>query len=182
MVEMLDPLSVADLVLRAIILTGFTCFFRANSYQLLTWKDLTFTSYIDTEGNLHVEVVVDVPDIKAVAFGAALGGVARKVKLEEFHVRDLCVVRTLVALGAKMGVFDRDMEEACLQQRFVVRKDCSTWFVFPMVEGGILSHDKTVSMREGGGVCDLVLYVVHNIPCFFNTPPTIPTTPTSLTL
>ena len=145
MIEVLDPLSVADLVLRAIILTGFTCFFRSNSYQLLKWKDLTFTTYLDPNGDLHVEVVVDVPDMKAVAYGAALGGVGRKVKLEEFHVRDLCVVRTLVAVGVKMGVFDLDMKEACLQQRFVVREECHAWFVFPMVEGGIISYDKTVS-------------------------------------
>ena len=160
MVEMLDPLSVADLVLRAIILTGFTCFFRSNSYQLLTWKDVCFTSYLDPDGNIHVEVVVVVPDTKAVAYGAALGGGPRKVKLEEFNVRELCVVRTLVALGMKMGVFDLDMEAACLQQSFVVKEECHSWFVFPSVEGGILSHHKTVSFVPGSGVFDMFLVKV----------------------
>ena len=88
---------------------------------------------------------MEVPDSKSVAYGAALGGGPRKVRLQEFNVRELCVVRTLVALGMKMGVFDRDMEAACLHQRFVVKEDCHSWFVFPSVEGGLLSHHKTVS-------------------------------------
>ena len=157
MVEMLDPLSVADLVLRAIILTGFTCFFRSTNSQSLTWKDVCFTSYLDPDGNIHVEVVVEVLDSKAVASGAALGGGPRKVKLEELNVKELCVVRALVALGMKMGVFDLDMEAACLQQSFVVKEECHSWFVFPSVEGGILSHHKTVSFMPGSGVNDMLL-------------------------
>ena len=83
---------------------------------------------------------MEVPNSKSIAYGAALGGGPRKVKLEEFNVRELCVVRTLVALGMKMGVFDLDVKAACLQQRFVVKEDCYTWFVFPSVKGGFVSH------------------------------------------
>ena len=88
MVQMLDPTSISDLVLRAIILTGYTCLFRPNSYQSLRWEHLTFTAEVDGLGNLKVEAIVDVPDDKSVAFAAAGGGESRKVKLKEFADRD----------------------------------------------------------------------------------------------
>lgn len=148
MVQTLDPSSVSDLVLRAILLAGFTCLFRPNSYQLLKWRDVSFAAELDVEGNIHVEMVIDVPDSKAVAYAAALGGASRSVKLKEFVNRDLCVVRTCVALADKMGAFDLSLAEACLQLRFVVKEECMDWFVFPAVSGGVLSPHKTVS----GGV------------------------------
>ena len=165
MVQMLDPTSVSDLILRAILLAGFTCLFRPNSYQLLKWRHVSFSAELDVDGKLHVEVVIAVPDSKSVAFAAALGGASRSVKLKEFLNRDLCLVRTLVVLSNKMGVSNRDLclvrtlvilsnkmgvldlslAEACLQQRFVVKEECMDWFVFPAVSGGVLSPDKTVS-------------------------------------
>ena len=146
MVQLLDPMSVSDLVLRAVMLTGFACLFRPNSYQALKWRHVTFQAHVDEEGNLHVEVVVVVPDTKSVDYAAALGG-----KGKEFEVRELCVVRTLVALAVKMGVLDLELREACRKQRFVVKPECLDYFVFPAVEGGVLSPHKTVS-RVGGGV------------------------------
>ena len=52
MVQMLDPLSVADLVLRTMMLTGFTCFLRPNSYHQLKFRDLTFLADNVEDGNL----------------------------------------------------------------------------------------------------------------------------------
>ena len=153
LVHLLDPCSVFDLVLRAIILTGFTCLFRPNSHQSLKWKDITFEAVVDGDGNLVMEVVIVVPDSKAVAYGAAQGRPNRVVKLREFALRELCVVRTLVALGLKMGVFDRGFEAACIQQRFVVKEECSTWFVFPAVEDGVISPLKTVRFWNVHCVC-----------------------------
>ena len=150
MVQILDPTSVADLVLRAILLIGFTCLFRPNSYQSLKWKDVTFSAVVDVDGNLRVEAVVTVPDTKSVAYAAALGGTSRKVKLKEFSIRDLCGVRTLVALGNKMGAFDRDLADACRHKRFVVKQECLDWYVFPAVARGVLSPHKTVSRWVGG--------------------------------
>ena len=149
LVQTLDPMSVPDLVLRATILMGFTCFLRPNSFHELRWRDLTFDASLDEAGDLHLEVVVSVPDLKMVAFAAAIGGVSRKVKLCEFAPRELCVVRTLVALGVKLGVFDLDLKGACGQRRFVVRSECTEWFVFPAVEGGLLTPTKTVSVCGG---------------------------------
>ena len=91
-----------------------------------------------------MEVVIEIPDSKSVAYAAAQGRPNRVVKLKEFTLRELCVVRTLVALGVKMGVFDRALEDACIQQRFVFKGECSNWFVFPAVEDGVISHFKTV--------------------------------------
>ena len=139
----MDPLSVMDLVLRAMLLTGFTCFFfRPNSYHTLRWRDLTFK---DEFGNLRVVVVVAVPDSKSTGYAAALGGKARHVKLVEFGVRELCVVRSLVALGMKLGVFDLDLRGACTKLCCTVKPACRDWFVFPAVEGGVLTPTKTVS-------------------------------------
>ena len=148
MVQMLDPTSVSDLVLRAILLVDFTCLFRPNSYQLLKWRDVSFSAEVDADGKLHVEVVIAVPYTKSVAFAAALGGASRSVKLKEFSNRELCLVRTLVVLSNKIGVLDLSLEQACLQQRFVVKEECMDWFVFPAVSGGVLSPDKTVSWWE----------------------------------
>ena len=139
MVQFLDPMSVSDLVLRAVMLTGFTCLFRPNSYQALKWRHVTFEAHIDEEGNLHVEVVVVVPDTKSVGYAAALGRLGRSVKLKEFEVRELCVVRTLVALAVKMGVLDLDLPKACRKQRFVVKLECLDHVVSPAVERGVLS-------------------------------------------
>ena len=94
-----------------------------------------------------MEVSVAVPDLKMVAYAAAIGGVSRRVKLCEFAPRELCVVRTLVALGVKLGVFDLDLRGACEQRQFVVQPACKEWFVFPAVEGGILTPTKTVGGR-----------------------------------
>ena len=151
MVEMLDPLSVSNLVLRAVLLVGFTCLFRPNSYQGLKWQHVTFQAHVDEEGELRVEVVIVVPDIKSVGYATALGGVGRSVKLKEFEVRELCAVHTLVALAVKMGVLELDLLEACMQQSFVVKPECMDYVVFPAVERGVLSPHKTVS-RAGGGV------------------------------
>ena len=149
MVQMLDPLSVSDMVLRAVVLIGFTCLFRPDSYQELKWRHVTFQAHVDEEGDLRVEVVVVVPDIKSVGYAAALGGVGRSVKLKEFEVRELCGVRTLVALAMEMGVLELDLLKACREQSFVVKQECLDYVVFPAVEGGVLSPHKTVS-RVGG--------------------------------
>lgn len=151
MVQMMDPLSVADLVLRTTILIGFTCFIRPNSYHQLKFGDLTFPADNDENGNLRIEIVVAVPDSKSVAYAAAVGGLARKVKLQEFGIRDLCAVRTLVALGQKLGVFDCDFREACDKCRFVVKPMCLDWYVLLAVEGGVLTPTKTVSWWFSGG-------------------------------
>ena len=90
-------------------------------------------------------VVVAVPDSKSAVYVVALGGLARHVKLMEFGVMELCVVRSLVALGMKMGVFDLDLPGACAKRRFMVKPACCDWFVFPAVEGGALTPTKTVS-------------------------------------
>lgn len=92
-----------------------------------------------------MEVVVSVPDIKSVGFAAALGGQARQVKLCEFAPRELCIVRSLVTLGMKLDVFDKKLNEACKERRFVVRPECYEWFVFPAVQGGILDPYRMVS-------------------------------------
>ena len=141
----MDPLSVMDLVLWAMFLTGFTCFFRPNSYHILRWRDLTFKADKDEFGNLRVVVEVAVPNSKSVAYAAALGVQARHVKLVEFGVRELCLVRSLVALGMKLGVFDLDLRKACTKLCFMVKPACRDWFVFPAVEGGVLTPTKTVS-------------------------------------
>ena len=145
MVQMLDPTSVTDLVLRAILLAGFTCLFRPNSYQLLKWRHVSFSAEVGVDGDLHMEMVIVVPDSKSVAFAAALGGASRCVKLKEFPKRDLCVVRTFVVLSNKMGVLDLSLADACLRQRFVVKEECVDYFVFPAVFHGVLSPQKTVS-------------------------------------
>ena len=181
MVQMLDPLNVADLVLRAVMLTGFTCLFRPNSYQSLRWRHVTFEAHVDEEGNLHVEVVLAVPDSKSVGYAAAIGGLGRSVKLKEFEVRDLCVVRTLVALAVKIGVLDLDLTEACRKQRFAVKPECLDFFVFPVVEGGVLTPHKTVRW-VGGGVVYVLVYSPNTSchPCFAPPLNRTPTTHTSL--
>ena len=65
-----------------------------------------------------------VPDTKSVAYAAAVGGLSRTVKLKEFTIRDLCGVRTLLALANKMGVLERDLANACLHNFFVVKPEC----------------------------------------------------------
>ena len=180
MVQMLDPTSVSDLILRAILLAGFTCLFRPNSYQLLKWRHVSFSAELDVDGKLHVEVVIAVPDSKSVAFAAALGGASRSVKLKEFSNRDLCLVRTLVVLSNKMGVLDLSLAEACLQQRFVVKEECMDWFVFPAVSGGVLSPDKTVSWWECSVFIVFPFTPPNSIP--FTPPPITPHPPHPPTL
>ena len=143
--QTLGPLSVADLVLRAMLITGFTCFFRPNTDNSLKWSDLSFEAAVDEEVNVHVEVVVAVPNLKAMAYAVTVGGLARLVKLRKISLREMCVVRILVALEVKMGVFDLELRGACERRRFVVKPTYLDWFVFPSVEGGILTSSKTVS-------------------------------------
>ena len=113
MVQRLDPSSVADLVLKTILLTGFTCLLRPNSYQLLTWDHVTFVASVDVMGIVIMEVVVRVLDIKSVGYVVALGGVDISVTLKEFSVPELCVVRTLVVLSMKMNAFELSLKPAC---------------------------------------------------------------------
>ena len=161
---MLDPLGVADLVLRALLLTGFTCLFRPNSYHRLKWRYLSFLAEKDEDGILRIEETVSVLDSKAVAYASALEGLARRVTLFEFGIRDLCAVRTYVALGKKLGVFDYDLRETCKKYRFVVKPLCLDFFVFLAVEGEVLTPTKIVSwwlrgvVRFIGGVGSLILY------------------------
>ena len=140
MVQILDPTSVADLVLRNILLIGFTCLLRPNSYQLLKWRHVTFTAEVDVGGNLQVEVVVVVPDTKSVAYAAAVGGLSRTVKLKEFTIRDLCGVRTLLVLANKMGVLERDLVDACLHKSFVVKPECLDWLFYEPLLVGYFHH------------------------------------------
>ena len=81
------------------------------------------------------------------AYASATGGLARKVKLIEFGIRDLCVVHTYVALGQKMGVFDCGRREACEKCQFVVKPTYLEYFVFPAVEDGVITPTKTGSSR-----------------------------------
>lgn len=140
LVQQLDPRSVADLILRAVILVGFSCLFRPNSYQLLRWRHVTFETRKDADGSYHLEVLVTVPDNKAVVYAAAVGGVGRTVRLKEFHTLEFCAARTLYAVALKMGIFDS-------KQQFVMKPECSDQFVFPAVVGGVLIPHKTV--RKG---------------------------------
>ena len=77
LVQTLDPTSFADFVFKAVLLVGFTCFLRPNSFQELRWMDLTFEATLDEAGDLHVEVLVSVPDLNVVENNAALGGASR---------------------------------------------------------------------------------------------------------
>lgn len=146
LIQTLDPCCLGDLVLGNMLLMGITCFLRLNSYHALRWRHLIFSSSVGPEGDLHVDILVSVPDLKAVAYVAALGGMAKKVRLFEFALREMCVVRSLVALGVKMGVFDTNLREAVDKQRFVLKPAALDWYLFPAVEGGHLNPTKTVSM------------------------------------
>ena len=66
LVQTLDPTSFGDLVFKGVLLVGFICFFRPNSFQELRWRDLTFEATLDKVGDLNVEVLVSVPDVKVV--------------------------------------------------------------------------------------------------------------------
>ena len=121
MVQRLDPNSVSDLVLRAILLTGFVCLLRPNSYKSLTWDHVTFIPTVDAKGMVSMELVLRIPDCKSVGYAAALGGADRSVTLKEFAIPGLCVVRTLVALGMKMGLFELSLKQASQQGSFIVK-------------------------------------------------------------
>ena len=99
--------------------------------------------------------------MKSVAYAAAAGGGSRFVKFKEFANRDLCVVRTLVALANKMGVLDRELADACHQQRLVVKQACQDWFFFPAMSSGVVSPHKTVSWGAGGSVANRVVVRSH---------------------
>lgn len=140
LLSMLDPLSVSDLVLRGVVLVGFLCLFRANSYQLLKWRDITFNEKIGEDGVVTIEVIVSVPDSKAVGYDGANGGVNRIVLLKEYHVREMCPVRVLVAIARKMRILHGDSS-------WTIMPECLDMYVFPAVEAGILSPHRTVSLK-----------------------------------
>lgn len=117
----LDPTGIGDLVLKVMFLAGITCFLRPNSYHLFKWKHLEFGVFEGEEGDLKVDILLSVPDLKSVAYASAVGGGLRTVGLREFAIPDLCVVRHIVALETKMGVFDSDLHAACADKRFVVK-------------------------------------------------------------
>ena len=86
-------------------------------------------------------------------------------------------MRTYVALGQKMGVFDCELREACEKHRFVVKPTCLDYFVFPAVKDGFLTPTKTVcrSLRDVvpffGGVGSLILFSYPPCRCEDTFPP-----------
>lgn len=149
LVRMLDPMSVADLIVRGIIVIGFTCLLRPNSHQLLKWKNIKFERKDWDDGSWTLEVTATVPDLKSVGYSGAIGEGDRIVFMKEHGTRDVCPVRILATIAGKMNVLDP-------LQAWTVKRECLDMFVFPAVERGILTPHRTVRTH---------IHVIGYFPC-----------------